>query len=137
MTTHTEQQPVGELVSQLSEQMSTLVREELTLTRAELVEKGRRAGTGAGLLGGAGVVALYGLGALFVTIGALLALVLPVWAAALIVIVLLFAVAGVAALVGKGQVKKAMPPEPEAALASGKRDVRTVRTAVREGRAHE
>ncbi|MCO8275434.1 phage holin family protein [Actinoplanes sp. TRM 88003] len=134
MTTHTEQQPVGQLVSQLSEQMSTLVRDELTLARMEMVEKGKRAGAGAGLLGGAGVIAMYGLGALFVTIGALLALVLPVWAAALIVTVLLFAVAGVAALIGKNQVKKAVPPEPEEAMASGKRDVETVKTAIREGR---
>lgn len=134
MTTHTEQQPVGQLVSQLSEQMSTLVRDELTLARIEMVEKGKRAGAGAGLLGGAGVIALYGLGALFVTIGALLALVLPVWAAALIVTAALFAVAGIAALIGKGQVKKAMPPEPESALASGKRDVEAVKTAIQEGR---
>jgi hypothetical protein len=134
MTTHTEQQPVGQLVSQLSEQMSTLVRDELTLARMEMVEKGKRAGAGAGVLGGAGVIALYGLGALFVTIGALLALVLPVWAAALIVTAVLFAVAGIAALIGKGQVKKAMPPEPEAALASGKRDVEAVKTAIQEGR---
>ncbi|WP_250000112.1 phage holin family protein [Actinoplanes sp. M2I2] len=134
MTTHTEQQPVGQLVSQLSEQVSTLVRDELTLARIEMVEKGKRAGAGAGLLGGAGVIALYGLGALFVTIGALLALVMPVWAAALIVTVVLFAVAGVAALIGKNQVKKAVPPEPEEAMASGKRDVETVKTAIREGR---
>ena len=134
MTTHTEQQPTAQLVSQLSEQMSTLVRDELTLARMEMVEKGKRAGTGAGLLGGAGVIALYGLGALFVTIGAALALVMPVWLAALIVTVVLFAAAGVAALIGKKQVKQALPPEPEAAMASGKRDVEAVKTAIREGR---
>ena len=134
MTTHTEQQPVGQLVSQLSEQMSTLVRDELTLARMEMVEKGKRAGAGAGLLGGAGVIALYGLGALFVTIGALLALVMPAWAAALIVTVVLFAAAGVAALIGKKQVQQAVPPEPEEAMASGKRDVETVKAAIKEGR---
>ena len=134
MTTHTEQQPTAQLVSQLSEQMSTLVRDELTLARMEMVEKGKRAGTGAGLLGGAGVIALYGLGALFVTIGAALALVMPVWLAALIVTVVLFAAAGVAALIGKKQVQQAMPPEPKAAMESGKRDVEAVKTAIREGR---
>ena len=133
MTTHTEQ-PVGQLVSQLSEQVSTLVRDELTLARIEMVEKGKKAGAGAGLLGGAGVIALYGLGALFVTIGALLALVLPVWAAALIVTVVLFATAGIAALIGKNQVKQAVPPEPEEAIASGKRDVEAVKSAIKEGR---
>ena len=130
----TEHVPTGQLVSQLSEQVSTLVRDELTLARMEMTEKGKRAGKGAGLLGGAGVIALYGVGALFVTVGALLALVMPVWAAALIVTVLLFAAAGVAALVGKNQVKQALPPEPEAAMASGKRDVDAVKTAIREGR---
>ena len=134
MTTHTEQQPTAQLVSQLSEQMSTLVRDELTLARLEMVEKGKRAGTGAGLLGGAGVVALYGLGALLVTIGAALSLVMPVWVAALIVTVVLFAVAGVAALIGKGQVQKAMPLEPKAARESGKRDVEAVKNAIHEGR---
>ncbi|WP_127498885.1 phage holin family protein [Actinoplanes solisilvae] len=134
MTTHTDEQPVGHLVSQLSEQMSTLVRDELTLARMEMVEKGKRAGKGAGLLGGAGVIALYGVGALLLTVGAALALVLPVWLAALIVAVALFAIAGVAALVGKGQVSQAMPPEPESALASSKRDVEAVKTAIQEGR---
>jgi hypothetical protein len=134
MATDTQAQPTGELVSQLTEQVSTLVRDELTLARMEMVEKGKRAGVGAGLLGGAGVVALYGVGALLVTIGAALALVMPVWLAALIVTVVVFAVAGVAALVGKKQVQQALPPEPEEAMASGKRDVDTVKTAIKEGR---
>src|SRR4051794_7232938 len=95
MTAHTEQQPTAQLVSQLGEQVSTLVRDELTLARIEMVEKGKRAGTGAGLLGGAGVLALYGLGTLFLTIGAALALVMPAWTAALVVTVVLFAIAGI------------------------------------------
>jgi hypothetical protein len=134
MATDTQAQPTGELVSQLTEQVSTLVRDELTLARMEMVEKGKRAGKGAGLLGGAGVVALYGVGALLVAVGAALALVMPVWVAALIVTVVVFAVAGVAALVGKKQVQQALPPEPEEAMASGKRDVETVKTAIKEGR---
>jgi hypothetical protein len=132
-TTHTEQ-PTAELINQLSEQVTTLVRDELTLARIEMVEKGKRAGTGAGLLGGAGVIALYGVGALFVTAGAALALVMPAWLAALVVTVALFAVAGVAALIGKKQVQQAIPPEPEAAIASGRRDVEAVKSAIREGR---
>ncbi|HEY0000276.1 MAG TPA: phage holin family protein [Actinoplanes sp.] len=127
-------QHTGQLVSQLTEQVSTLIRDELTLAKLEMVEKGKRAGTGAGLLGGAGVVAAYGVGALLVTIGAALALVLPVWAAALVVTVLLFVVAGVAALIGKKQVKQALPPEPLAAMESGKKDVDAVKNAIREGR---
>ena len=132
--TRTDHLTTSQLVSQLGEQVSTLVKDELALARMEMVEKGKRAGTGAGLLGGAGLIALYGVGALLVTIGAALALVLPVWAAALVVTVVLFAAAGVAALLGKKQVKQAMPPEPTAAMASGRRDVAAVRSAIQEGR---
>jgi uncharacterized membrane protein YqjE len=136
--THTEarsdQESTAQLVSRLSEQVTTLVRDELTLARIEMTEKGKRAGRGAGLLGGAGVVALYGLGALLVTGGAALALVMPVWAAALIVTVVLFAAAGIAAVAGKKEVKRATPPTPEAAMASGRRDVDTLMAAARNGR---
>ncbi|WP_041841752.1 phage holin family protein [Actinoplanes friuliensis] len=124
----------GQLVTQMTEQVSTLVRDELALARTEMVEKGKRAGKGAGLLGGAGVLAMYGVGALLVTVGALLALVWPVWLAALVVTVVVFAVAGVAALIGKKQVQQAVPPAPTAAVDSSKRDVDAVKTAVRDGR---
>jgi uncharacterized membrane protein YqjE len=134
MTTQTEQQPTAELVRKITEQVSTLVKDELALARIEMVEKGKKAGVGAGLFGAAGALALYGVGALLVTVGALLALVMPVWAAALVVTVVVFAVAGVAALIGKKQVSAAVPPEPEAAMESGRRDVETVKTAIREGR---
>lgn len=126
----------ADLVSRMSEQVSTLVREELALARTEMVEKGKRAGTGAGLLGAAGVLALYGVSALLLTIGALLALVWPAWVAALVVTVAVLAVAGVAALMGKKQVEQAVPPAPTAAVDSAKRDVDTVKAAVRDGRAH-
>ncbi|MFC7533744.1 phage holin family protein [Actinoplanes sp. GCM10030250] len=136
--THTDarsdQDSTAHLVSRLSEQVTTLVRDELELAKIEMVEKGKRAGRGAGLLGGAGVIAMYGLGALFVTAGAALSLVMPVWAAALIVTVALFAAAGIAALFGKKEVKQAVPPAPEAAMASGRRDVDTLMTAARHGR---
>jgi uncharacterized membrane protein YqjE len=134
MTTQTDQQPTAELVRSLSEQVSTLVRDELALARIEMVEKGKRAGFGAGMLGTGGVLALYGVGALLVTVGAALALVMPAWTAALIVTVVLFAAAGVAALVGKKQVSAALPPEPVAAMESGRRDVQAAKAAIREGR---
>jgi uncharacterized membrane protein YqjE len=124
----------AELVSQMSEQVSTLVRDELALAKAEMVEKGKKAGIGAGLFGSAGVFALYGLGALFVTIGAVLALWMPVWVAALIVTVVLFAVAGIVALIGKSQVKQAVPPEPLEAIDSSKRDVDAVKAGIHHGR---
>ena len=96
----TEQASTAELGTELSEQVTTLVRDEPALARNEMPEKGQKAGKGAGLLGAAGVIAGYGLGALFVTAGAAHALVVPVWAAALIVTVTLFASAWIAAVIG-------------------------------------
>jgi uncharacterized membrane protein YqjE len=121
----------GELVTRLSTQISELVRAELALAKAELSEKGKRAGLGAGLAGVGGVLALYGLGALIATVILLLALVLPAWAAALIVAVLIFIVAGVLALVGKNQIQKAVPPVPEQAVDGVKRDVATVQERIK------
>jgi hypothetical protein len=124
----------GDLVRQLSEQVSTLVRDELALARLELVEKGKRAGIGVGLFGGAGMFAWYGFGALIATAILALALAMPAWLAALIVAVVLFAVAGVLALVGKKEVSQAAPPMPTEAVASTKADVQTIKAAVEEGR---
>ena len=116
----------GELITRLSTQVSELVRGEIALAKAELAQKGKRAGIGAGLAGAAGVLALYGVGALITTVIAALALVLPVWAAALIVAVVIFIVAGVLGLLGKNQIQRATPPVPEITVESVKRDVATV-----------
>lgn len=119
----TQDQPVGDLVKQLSEQTSTLVRKELALAQLELQEKGRRAGIGAGLFGTAGVIALFGVGTLVAAAVLALATVVDPWLSAVIVAVVLLAGAGLAALVGKGQVEQAVPPAPEQAVQSTKRDV--------------
>src|SRR5437764_1172839 len=104
---------VAQLVQDMSEQVRRLVRDELRLATEELRQKGKRAGVGAGLTGVAGLVAFFG-GATLVACAVLaLALVVPGWAAALIVGAVLLAVAGVAALVGTKQLKKATPPVPE------------------------
>jgi hypothetical protein len=124
----------AELVKRAGEQISQLVREELALARAEMTAKAKRAGTGAGLFGAAGILALYGLAALLATVVILLDLVLPLWLAALIVTVVLLAAAGVMALVGRGQVREAAPPVPEQAVESVRADVHTVTEAAREGR---
>ncbi len=121
------EQPVGELLQQLSAQTATLVRQELKLAQLELQEKGKRAGLGAGMFGGAGLVALYGVGALVAAIILLLATALDAWLAALIVAVVLLAVGGVLALTGKKQVEKATPPVPEQAMDSVQRDVELVK----------
>lgn len=124
---NTNNQPVGELVQQLSEQTATLVRKELQLAQLELQEKGKRAGIGAGLFGGAGVIALYGLGALIAAAIIGLGNAVDPWLSALIVAVVLFAAAGIASLMGKKQVEQAVPPAPEQAIQSGKRSVDEVK----------
>jgi hypothetical protein len=115
--------PAGQLVKQLSEQVSRLVREEVKLATLEMTGKAKTAARGAGLFGGSGVVALYGTGCLLAAAIIALAGVMPPWLAALIVGVALFAVAGIAALAGKGQFKKATPPMPSQAAESVKADV--------------
>ena len=116
-------QSTAELVQRASEQVSRLVRDEIALAKAELAEKGKHAGIGVGLFGGGGVLALYGVGALIATLIVVFDLFLPLWLAALIVTVVLFAVAAILALLGKKQVTKAVPPEPSEAVASVKADV--------------
>ena len=122
-----EDRPVAELITELSQQTSRLVRDELRLAQAELKEKGRHAGRGAGLFGGAGLLAFFGAAGLITTAILALSLVLPAWASALIVSVVLLIAAGIAALIGKKEVKQAGPPAPEAAVESVKRDIREVK----------
>jgi hypothetical protein len=122
----------AELVRQAAEQMSRLVRDELALARAEMAEKGKRAGIGAGLLGAGGVVALYGVAVLIATvILGLWAAGLPAWAAALIVAVVLLVTAGVLTLAGRSRVRQALPPVPAETVSSVKADIDEVK-----GRAH-
>jgi uncharacterized membrane protein YqjE len=118
---------LGALVHDMTQQMSTLVRDEMRLAQAEMTQKGKRAGLGIGMFGGAGLVALYGVATLLATIILALALVLPAWLAALIVTVVLFAVAGVLALQGKKNVSKATPAKPEEAIEGIKEDVATAK----------
>jgi uncharacterized membrane protein YqjE len=125
-------QSTSALVQRASEQITTLVRDEIALAKAELTEKAKHAGIAAGLFGGGGVLAMYGVGALIATLIIVFDLFLPLWLAALIVTVALFAVAGIMALLGKRQVSKATPPEPQEAVASVKADVDEVKHAVRD-----
>ena len=117
------QLPTGELVKQLAEETSALVRSELELARAEMTQKGKRAGIGLGELGGAGIVALYALGALTACFIAALALAMPVWLAALIVAVVYGIIAGVLALIGRRQLQQSLPPTPERTQRTIKEDV--------------
>jgi hypothetical protein len=119
--------PLGELVQDLSRQTSTLIRQEMRLAQAELAEKGRHAGKGAGMFGGAGLVALYGVGALIAAAILGLATVLDPWIAAAAIGGALLLVAGILALTGKKELDEAGPPKPEQALDSVQRDIETVK----------
>ncbi|CAM5566311.1 integral membrane protein [Streptomyces griseus] len=121
---------MGVLVSRASQQISELVREEMLLARSEMTEKGKRFGKGGGLFGAAGIVGILAAQALVATCIAALALALPLWAAALIVTVVLAAVAGMAALAGKKQVARAGTPAPEQTINSVKADVAEVKERV-------
>jgi len=121
------EQSVGELLKQLSQETTTLVRKELELAKAEVTEKGKQAGTGVGMFGGAGVAGLLALGALTACLIALLATFMETWIAALIVTVLWAAVAGVLALVGRNKVQEATPPAPQT-VETIKEDVQWAKT---------
>jgi hypothetical protein len=120
--------PLGDLVQDLSRQTSTLIRQEMQLAQAELAEKGRHAGKGAGMFGGAGLVALYGVGALVAAAILGLATVIEPWIAAAAIGVSLLLIAGILALTGKRELYEAGPPKPERAIESVHQDVETVKT---------
>jgi uncharacterized membrane protein YqjE len=117
----------GELVKQLSEQVSQLVRDELKMARLELTRKGRFAGLGAGLFGVSGLVALYAIACLLAAAIIAIAGEIRPWLAALIIGLALLAVSGVAALMGRSRMRRATPPMPEQAVEGTKADVEEVR----------
>ena len=123
--------PVGELLKQLSEETTTLVKQELDLAKAELSEKGKEAGVGVGMFGGAGLSGLLAL--IFLSLAAVAALDtgMRTWLAALIVGVVWAAVAGVLTLQGKSKLQQATPPAPEQAIESTKEDVQWAKTQAR------
>jgi hypothetical protein len=126
---------VADLIKDLSDQTSTLIRSEMELARAELREKGKRAGIGAGMFGGAGAFGFYALGALTACLIALLSTAVGhVWLGALIVAVLHAAIAGVLALTGKSKVEQATPPVPEEAVEGAKEDVQWTKSRAQAGR---
>lgn len=126
-STAVEDRSIAQLVQDMSEQTRRLVRDELVLATEELKQKGKRAGIGAGMTGAAGVMALFGAGTLVACAVLALALVLPGWAAALIIGAALLAVAGLAAMLGTKKLKSAVPPVPEEATAGVQKDVEVVR----------
>jgi uncharacterized membrane protein YqjE len=125
---------IAELLRQLSDQTATLVRQELDLAKAELAVKGKKAGMGAGMFGAAGILGLYGVGALTACVIIALSTAVTGWLAALIVAVVYGAIAGVLALTGKNKVQEGVPPVPEQTVESVKEDVQWTKQRAQEGR---
>jgi Putative Actinobacterial Holin-X, holin superfamily III len=125
---------LAELFKELSDQTTTLVRQEIDLAKAELAVKGKQAGVGAGLFGGAGMFGLYALGALTACVILALATAVTGWLAALIVTAIYGAIAGVLALTGKEKVKQGVPPVPEHTVESVKEDVEWTKQRAKDGR---
>ena len=126
--------PIGELLKQLSNETTTLVRQELELAKAEVAEKGQKAGKGAGMFGGAGVVGF--LAAMALTAALIMGLdkAMPNWLAALIVGLVYAAIAGILALQGRNKIQEAVPPVPEQAADSVKEDVQWAKTRTQSAR---
>ncbi len=125
---------IADLLKELSDQTATLVRQELDLAKAELAVKGKKAGLGAGMFGGAGVLGLYAAGALTACVILALGTAMDGWLAALIVAGVYGAVAGVLALTGKSKVQEGVPPVPEQTVESVKEDVELTKQRAKEGR---
>src|SRR5215216_5617181 len=118
---------IGELVKDLASQTSTLVRKEIQLAQAEVTEKGKVAGKGAGLLAGAAVFGLLALGALTAALIALLDKAMATWVAALIVMALWAIVALVLAKAGQSALQRATPPAPQT-VETVKEDIQWAKT---------
>jgi Putative Actinobacterial Holin-X, holin superfamily III len=127
-----QERSAGELVKLLSEQVSLIVRDELRLAELEMKRKGKQAGSGAGMLGGGGLVALYGVGCLLASAIIAISGVIAAWLAALIIGSALLAVAAFAALVGKGRMRRAAPPVPREAAASVRADFEEIKERARQ-----
>src|SRR3954454_14632443 len=125
------ERPLGDLVKQLAEQTSTLVRQEVELAKAEAAQKGQVAGKGAGLIGAGAVIGLLAAGALTAFLIMLLDGALANWLSALIVAVVFGAIAGVLALRGRDKVQEATPPVPEQTVETVKEDVQWAKTRTR------
>ena len=125
--------PIGELLRQLSQETATLVRQEIDLAKAEVTEKGKKAGMGAGMFGAAGIVGFLALGALTAFLILALNEFLPAWAAALIVTVVYAAIAGLLAMQGKEKVREASPPVPEQTVETVKEDIQWAKNQTRSG----
>jgi len=129
--TATQERSTGELVKLLTEQVSTLVRDELKLAQLEMTRKGKEAGSGIGMMGGGGLIALYGVACLIACVIIALSLAIAAWLAALIIGAALLVIAAVVAAVGRNRMRRASPAMPTEAVDSIKTDVEQIRERAR------
>jgi hypothetical protein len=126
----TSERTIGQLVADASNDLSSIVRNEIELAKIELGRDAKNAGKGAGLFIGAAVFGAYGFGVLLLALAwGIAALGLPVWAGLLIVAVLLFVGAGLLALIGKRSVSK-VKGVPERTIANAQQTIEAVRPSV-------
>lgn len=118
---------IGELVGQVSDQFARLIRAEISSYKTELKQKATRSGLGGGLLVAAGVLAFYLLTLLFGAAVAGFAVIVPIWAAFLIVAGILAIVIVILALVGKRELEQNKVPLPTEAVARIKNDLSSVK----------
>jgi uncharacterized membrane protein YqjE len=118
---------IGELVKDLAGQTATLVRQEIRLAQAEVTQKGKVAGRGAGMLAGAAVAALLALGALTALAIVVLDSFLALWLAVLIVTLVWAVVAGALAQAGRSALQSATPPAPQT-VETVKEDIQWAKT---------
>ena len=127
------ERPIGELLRELGDEISTLVRQEIALAKVEIAEKTKPAIASAGMFGGTALLSLGAFGALTAFLFALIALWLPVWASALIVTVLYGAIAFILAQTGKKKLHEAAPLVPEQTAQTVKEDIEWAKTRAKSG----
>ena len=120
---------VAELIHRMSDQSTTLLRQEMRLIQAEMEEKAKAAKAGAGLLTAAGIAGLGAFGAFVAGLILAIGQGLAMWLSAFIVAAGLVVVAAVIGLKGKGKVASAVPPKPEEAIDSIRTDVAEIKEA--------
>jgi len=124
----------ADLLKDLSNELTTLIHQEVALAKTELAEKTKKVGAGAGMFGGAAVIGLFGGGALVAAAIAGISTALSVWLSALIVGGALLLVAGLLAITGRNEVAQGTPPIPQEAIESSKEDVEWLKTQAKSAR---
>jgi len=124
----------ADLLKDLSNELTTLINQEVALAKTELAEKTKKVGAGAGMFGGAAVIGLFGGGALVAAAIAGISTALSVWLSALIVGGALLLVAGLLAITGRNEVAQGTPPIPQEAIESSKEDVEWLKTQAKSAR---